>query len=50
MSDMIGYSLSNDWNAVFGMPAIDKCLPGDRNAVRLVALDVNAVLRRPLIG
>ena len=23
-SDMIGYSLSNDWNAVSGMPAIGK--------------------------
>ena len=39
-SDMIGYSLSNDWNAVSGTPAIGKFLPGDRNAV----------LRKPLIG
>ena len=49
-SDMIGYSLSNDWNAVSGMPAIGKFLPSDRNAVRLAGPDVNAVLRRPLIG
>ena len=49
-SDMIGYSLSNDWNAVSGMPAIGKFLPSDRNAVRLAAPDINAVLRRPLIG
>ena len=49
-SDMIGYSLSNDWNAVSGTPAIGKFLLSDRIAVRLVAPDVNAVSRRPLIG
>ena len=27
-SNMIGYSLSNDWNAVSGTPAIGKFLPG----------------------
>ena len=47
---MIGYSLSNDMNAVSGTPAIGKYLLSDRIAVRLAALDVNAVLRRPLIG
>ena len=36
LSDMIGYSLSNDWNAISGRPAIGKCLPSDWNAVRLV--------------
>ena len=41
-SDMIGYSLSNDWNTVSGMPVISKCLPNNRN--------VNAISRRPLIG
>ena len=49
-SDMIGYSLSNDSNAVSGMPAIGNFLPSDRNAVRLAAPDINAVSRRPLIG
>ena len=44
-SDMIGYSLSNDWNAVSGMPAIGKFLPSDRNAIRLAAPDVNTVSR-----
>ena len=47
---MIGYSLSNNWNAVSGTPAIGKFLPSDRNAVRLAAPDVNAVSRRLLIG
>ena len=42
-SDIIGYSLWNDWNAASGMPAIGKCLPSDRNAVCLAAPDVNAV-------
>ena len=50
VSDMIGYSLSNDWNAVSGTPAIGKFVPSDRIAIRLAASDVNAVLRRPLIG
>ena len=49
-SAIIGYSLSNDWNAVSGMPVIGKCLPSDRNAVCLAAPDVNAAARRPLIG
>ena len=49
-SNMIGYSLSNDWNAVTGTPAIGKFLPSDRIAFRLAAPDINAVSRRPLIG
>ena len=49
-SDMIGYSLSNDWNAVSGTPTIGKFLPSDWNAVGLAALDVNAVSIRLLIG
>ena len=61
-NDMIGYSLSNDWNAVSGTPAIGKFLPSDRNAVRLAAPDVperryrehqqwtNAVFGTSLVG
>ena len=49
-SDMIGYSLSNYWNAVSGTPAIGTFLPSDRISVCLVAPDINAVSRRPLIG
>ena len=40
-SDIICYSLSNDWNTVSGTPAIGKFLPSDRNAVRLAVPDVN---------
>ena len=40
VSDRIGYSLLNDWNAVYGMSAIGKILPSDRNVVLLAALDV----------
>ena len=49
-SDMIGYSLPNDWNAVSGTPAIGKFLPSDRIAIRLAAPDANTISRRPLIG
>ena len=38
LSDVIGYSLSNDWNTVSGMPAIGKCLSSVRNAVLLAVL------------
>ena len=48
--DMIGYLLSNDWNAISVTPVIGKFLPSDRNTVHLAALDINAVSRRPLIG
>ena len=49
-SDIIGYSLSNNWNVVCGMPAIGTFLPSDRIAVRLAAPDINAISRRLLIS
>ena len=49
-SNMIGYSLSNYWNTVSGMPTIGKYLTSDRNDIRLAAPDVNTVSRRSLIG